>query len=178
LGLYLGDGHIVQLKRTFRLCIYMDSRYPQIIAESRRALASVMWPAKAAVQPRRGVNMVIVRSHSLSLPTLFPQHGPGREHERPIVLADWQQDIVEEHTGLFLRGLIQSDGCRVINKVWGGKYSYPRSFFTQESVDIMDLFTDACDRLGVDWAFTRRNTVSVARRASVAILDEFVGPKT
>ena len=25
-------------------------------------------------------------------PCLFPQHGPGRKHERPIVLEDWQRD--------------------------------------------------------------------------------------
>ncbi|HEV2592018.1 MAG TPA: hypothetical protein VGU02_08995 [Gaiellaceae bacterium] len=177
LGLYLGDGHIARLARTFRLCIYMDSRYSQIVREARRALASIMWPNKAAIQARAGVNMMIVRTHSSSLPELFPQHGPGRKHERPIRLAEWQQAIVDEHPDLFVRGLIQSDGCRAINKVWGGKYQYPRYFFTQESVDIMDLFTDACDRLGIEWAFTKRNTVSVAKRASVALLDEFVGPK-
>lgn len=43
---------------------------------------------------------------------LFPQHGPGRKHARPIVLADWQQEIVCEHPGRFLRGLIHSDGWR------------------------------------------------------------------
>ena len=178
LGLYLGDGHIARLARTYRLCLYMDSRYPQVISEARRAMASVMTPNRAAIQVRRGVNMVIIRSHSASLPTLFPQHGAGPKHERPIVLEPWQESIVDEHSDLFLRGLIQSDGCRVMNRVWGGKYTYPRYFFTQESVDIMDLFTDACDRLGIEWAFTKRNTVSVARRASVARLDEFVGPKS
>ena len=34
---------------------------------------------------------------------------------------------------MFIRGLIHSDGCRVTNKVWGGKYEYPRYFFTNHS---------------------------------------------
>jgi hypothetical protein len=177
LGLYLGDGHIVRLPRTFRLSIYMDSRYPAIIAEVRRALASVLYPNKAAIQRPRRVNMAIVRTHSNSLPTLFPQHGPGPKHMRPIALADWQQAIVEEHPDLFVRGLIQSDGCRVMNKVWGGKYAYPRYFFTQVSDDIRRLFCDACDRLGVDYRLSNWKTVSVAKAGSVARLDEFVGPK-
>ena len=50
-------------------------------------------------------------------PCLFPQHGPGRKHTRPIVLEDWQRDIVELHPHLFIRGLLHSDGCGVTNRV-------------------------------------------------------------
>lgn len=39
----------------------------------------------------------------------LPQHGP----ERKIELAPWQQEIVAECPELFLRGLFNSDGCRV-----------------------------------------------------------------
>ncbi len=177
LGIYLGDGHISQLPRTFRLRVSMDSRYPRIIGEVARAMHAVLPTHRVDVRRIKPHNLVIISIYSVQLARLFPQHGPGRKHERPIVLGDWQQEIVVEHSGLFLRGLIQSDGCRVMNKVWGGKYVYPRYFFTQESVDIMDLFTDTCDRLGIAWAFTKRNTVSVAKAASVARVDEFVGPK-
>jgi hypothetical protein len=177
LGIYLGDGHISELVRTFRLRVFMDSRYPQIIGEVARSMKAILPSHRVDVRRVRPHNLVVISVYSNQLPILFPQHGPGRKHERPIVLAEWQQEIFEEYTELFLRGLIQSDGCRVMNKVWGGKYVYPRYFFTQESVDIMDLFTDACDHLGIQWAFTKRNTVSIARAASVARLDEFVGPK-
>lgn len=176
-GIYLGDGHISELERTFRLRVFMDSRYPGIIGEVVRATRSVLDGHRVGVRRVRPHNLVVITTYSSQLARLFPQHGPGRKHERAIVLVDWQQEIVDEHTDLFLRGLIHSDGCRVMNKVWGGKYAYPRYFFTQESVDIMDLFTDACDRIGIRYAFTKRNTVSVARAASVALLDEFVGPK-
>jgi hypothetical protein len=37
---------------------------------------------------------------------------------------------------------------------------------------------DALDQAGVEWRFDRPNSISVARRASVALLDEHIGPKT
>jgi hypothetical protein len=43
-------------------------------------------------------------------PCLFPQHGPGRKHERTLPLGDWQRDNIETHLGDFLRGLFHSDG--------------------------------------------------------------------
>jgi hypothetical protein len=39
------------------------------------------------------------------------------------------------------------------------------------------LFRDACDIIGIEHRNNRRNSISVARRASVAKLDEVVGPK-
>jgi hypothetical protein len=36
-------------------------------------------------------------------------------HTRTIALEDWQQEIVDDHPGPFLRGLIHSDGCRMTN---------------------------------------------------------------
>jgi hypothetical protein len=79
-----------------------------------------------------------------------------------------------------VRGLIHSDGCRVINRVTvsGRRYSYPRYFFSNESAHILAIFTDALDQLGIEWRANRVNSISIARKASVAALDEFIGPKT
>jgi hypothetical protein len=49
--------------------------------------------------------------------------------------------------------------------------------FTNESADILALCGEALDLLDVSWRYSRRNTISVARREAVARLDEFVGPK-
>jgi len=49
--------------------------------------------------------------------------------------------------------------------------------FTNESADIRALCGETLDRMGVAWRYSRRNTISVARREAVARLDEFVGPK-
>jgi hypothetical protein len=178
LGLYLGDGYICRAGRTYRLRIAMDSRYPGIIEEARAAIAAVLAPNKGRVRRFRDKNMVEVSGYSTSLPILFPQHGPGLKHTRRIQLQHWQQKIVDQHAELFLRGLIHSDGCRVTNRVWRGKYEYPRYFFSQVSADIMELFCATCRRLGVDYRFNGPRSVSIARKASVARLDEFVGPKT
>lgn len=78
---------------------------------------------------------------------------------------------------MFLRGLIHSDGCRVMNRVIQRRYAYPRYFFSNESLDIQQLFREACDLIGIEYRNNRRNSISVARRESVAILDEIVGPK-
>jgi hypothetical protein len=75
--------------------------------------------------------------------------------------------------------LIHSDGSRFINRVRvnGKSYEYPRYNFTSASDDIRNLFTTTCDQLGVEWRQMNQRNISVARRASVARLDEFIGPK-
>jgi hypothetical protein len=49
--------------------------------------------------------------------------------------------------------------------------------FSNESRDILGLCGWVLDELGVAWRFSRRNTISVARREAVARLDDFAGPK-
>jgi hypothetical protein len=96
-----------------------------------------------------------------------------------IALAPWQKELVLRHRELLLRGLIHSDGCRSINTIRHPKktYEYPRYQFSNRSVDIKRIFSDACDLLGIEWRVMNRWDISVARRASVARLDEFIGPK-
>jgi hypothetical protein len=122
----------------------------------------------------------LVTLYSTSWELLLPQHGPGKKHTRPIRLEDWQRTIVVQEPGRFLRGLIHTDGWRGENRVRsraGKEYSYPRYQFCNRSEDILDLFTWACRLLGVESRRLDYKTISVARRDSVAILDEFVGPK-
>jgi hypothetical protein len=117
----------------------------------------------------------------------FPQHGPGKKHNRRIALEAWQQRIVDEHPWEFIRGLYHSDGCRIINwttKMVRGerrRYEYPRYFFSQKSDDIRKLFSDTLTQVGVEWTTLARGSdpfnISVARRASVALMDAHVGPK-
>ncbi|MGH9196855.1 MAG: hypothetical protein ACRD1T_14070, partial [Acidimicrobiia bacterium] len=78
-----------------------------------------------------------------------------------------------------LRGLVHSDGWRGTNrvKVRGKKYAYPRYQFCNESDEIRAIFCHACDEFGVSWRRMNRRTISIARRADVACLDEVVGMK-
>ena len=178
LGLYLGDGYLASFPRgVYRLVIAIDVRHTEIQRRCADAITQVMPANPVAMTPRPGC--VAIGSYSKHWPALFPQHGAGRKHERPIVLADWQQEIVDGHPRRFLRGLIESDGSRFVNRVTvGGRtYAYPRYTFTNQSADIRRLVTDICDRLGIAWRQMNATNVSVARRAAVAELDAFVGPK-
>ncbi|MEU0658623.1 helix-turn-helix domain-containing protein [Streptomyces lavendulocolor] len=187
LGLYLGDGHISH---------YSTHRVPNLMitcAEDRPGLMDACEQAMRAVFPGNAVCRVRrtgcrnVKVYSKHLVCLFPQHGPGKKHERRIVLEAWQQQIVDEHPWAFIRGLIHSDGCRITNwttRLVGGvpkRYEYPRYFFSNKSDDIRQLFTDALDKVGVEWTTLARSghpfNISVARRASVGLMDAHVGPK-
>jgi hypothetical protein len=181
LGLYLGDGCLSPGRRgVFHLRIALDDRYPGIIRECRQAIEDLLPRNRVHVQPKRGEQCSDVGVYSKQLPCLFPQHGPGRKHERRIVLEPWQEKIVGERPGALLRGLIHSDGCRFENHVRHGNrlYTYPRYGFSNRSGDIRRIFTDACDRLGVEWRVMNACTISVAQRKSVGLLDAFVGPKS
>jgi hypothetical protein len=183
LGWYLGDGTLVRYRNgTYLLGIINDARYVDEIARLATLMAAVKPGAKACSRQRPGA--VIVSVYWKHWPCLFPQHGPGCKHERPILLSDWQQSIADEFPEHLLCGLFKSDGCRVNNwtvrnlRSGPKRYEYSRYMFSNESEDILGICTDALDRIGVHWTRPRRNALSVARRADVVRLDEFIGPKS
>jgi hypothetical protein len=49
--------------------------------------------------------------------------------------------------------------------------------FSNHSADIHAIFRAACDRLEVRWTDAKPHTTYVSRKADVARLDDFVGPK-
>jgi hypothetical protein len=152
-------------------------RYPNIVSECAAAMRSVVPANIVSIQYHvGGGNCAQVGSFSKSWPCLFPQHGPGPKHLRPIVLADWQREVVARHPKPLIRGLIHSDGCRVLNKSMGRVYL--RYMFSNASADIRAIFCDACDQLGISWRQPSERNISIARRGSIALLDTFVGPKS
>jgi hypothetical protein len=186
LGLYLGDGCISDHPRGgHHLRIACADAWPGLIKECQSAILAVRPEGSVCLLQKQGC--VAVTSYGRHWKCLFPQHGPGKKHERRIALEPWQQEIVDVHPWEFIRGLIHSDGCRITNwttRLVGGerkRYEYPRYFFTNKSDDIRKLLGDALDRVGVEWTTTKRGTdpynISVARKASVALMDAHVGPK-
>ncbi len=182
LGMYLGDGCISSHPRgVYRLRIVLDVRYPGIIEECVDAMTLVRPRNRVSRQLRGGGfetsspdSCVEVASYSKAWPCFFPQHGPGRKHNRPILLTDWQDSLVEEHPELMLRGLIHSDGCRFINT--GTNWRHPRYTFSNASADIRRIFCRTCDMLELHWT-TANNSIYVSKKRDVAILDTYVGPK-
>jgi hypothetical protein len=184
LGLYLGDGTIGHPQRTHQLRIHLDASYPEIVTDAAAAMQLTVPDSKVYVRLSTRSNMRTVESASVRWPELLPQDGPGRKHERPIVLQPWQRDLVAAYPQELLRGLIHSDGCRTVNRFSTtlpsgrvAEYAYPRYFFSNMSPDIRALFCSTCDALGVRWTQSNHRNISVSHRRSVAALDAFIGPK-
>jgi hypothetical protein len=158
----------------------LDQKYPRILERCAEAMVHVSGTAAGRVKK---VGCFELYSNWKHWVCAFPQHGPGLKHLRSIVLAQWQQDLVQALPKSFLAGLIQSDGCRAINGVWrptraGPKeYRYPRYFFSNASPEIRELFAQACAQIGVACRRTTERNLSVARRDDVALLDTFIGSK-
>jgi hypothetical protein len=127
---------------------------------------------------------VHVSVYSAHLSCLFPQHGPGKKHDRSIILEPWQLAIVEAEPWPFIRGCIRTDGCAFVNRTDVHReepYEYLSYEFCNMSEDIVRLFINACDRVDV---FTRVNCdrrgrwdVRINRRPSVALMQANVGVK-
>ncbi len=182
LGIYLGDGCLsLHPRGVYHLRIACDLKYPDIVDEIATHIVLVRGVEKVGFV--LGEGCVYVCAYWKHWPCLFPQHGPGRKHDRAIELAPWQEPVVTAHPKALIRGLIQSDGNRhtnhVTRKFHSGtkRYQYLRYMFTNASTDILAIFTDALDLLGVHWTQSTARDISVARRKDVAFLDTFVGPK-
>jgi hypothetical protein len=175
LGLCLGDGHISRLARTHRLRISLDAKYVAIVDETEALLRRVF-----PDNPVRRVEFhegreVVLDIYSAHLVCLFPQHGPGKKHTRPIVLEPWQRTLLDEAPWAFLKGCIRSDGCSFVNRT--GPYEYLSYGFANHSPDILDLFEGTCLALGLR-ARRYARAIRLNRREDVARLVEHVGVKS
>lgn len=185
LGLYLGDGCIVTSRRTAAwMVITLDASYPGIVESAAEAMEACFPDTPVRRYSRTEGSVAAVQVSHPALPFAFPQHSPGRKHLRPIGLVDWQLDITHAFPRELLRGLIHSDGCRTVNqfktKLPSGRvaaYQYPRYFFSNMSGDIRRIFCDHCELLGIRWTQSNPRNISISHRDSVALLDEFIGPK-
>jgi hypothetical protein len=184
LGVYLGDGCISETRGTYQLVVACDAEYPGLIERCWVAVQLTATEARVHLRPRRHERCVRVEASWRRWPEAFPQHGPGRKHERAIALEEWQQAIVDEHPWRFLAGLLHSDGCRTVNRFSTelpsgrvAEYAYPRWFFSNRSEDILGLFCATCEQVGVRWTRSNHRNVSVSHRASVALLDAHIGMK-
>jgi len=174
LGLYLGDGHITQMARSQRLRLMLDAKYPRIVEDAADLIARVVpWNKVGRQHPHEG-RMVTLHSYHRHWSCLFPQHGAGKKHERPILLEPWQQALVDAAPWAFLRGCIRSDGCCFINRT--GMYDYESYDFSNVSRGILELFVATCAHVGVGCRVYEKHA-RIYRRSSVALMLEHVGRK-
>lgn len=185
MGCYLGDGHVSHRPPNgWTLRVAADRQYPGIIDEVLRAMAVTFSGGRPTQRPSStGAAEVLGISHR-TIGCAFPQHGPGHKHRRSIVLEEWQAELTRTHPAALIRGLIHSDGCRVVNRFRTrlpsgrtAEYSYIRYFFSNLSSDIRAIFTEHCRLLGVRVTQSNHRNLAVSHRDSVAGLEEVVGPK-
>lgn len=87
LGLHLGDGYIaVHQRGVYCLRIVCCDAYPDLMDECEMTMMEVL-PNVVGRVKREGCTEIM--SYSTHWPCMFPQHAPGRKHERSIVLAEW-----------------------------------------------------------------------------------------
>jgi hypothetical protein len=184
LGLYLGDGWISDCPRdVYKLRVALDTRYSGIISECVRAIEQLVVGKRLTAGKVACLGCTEVNSYWKHWPCVFPQHGAGPKHLRTILLAQWQQEVVDARPQLLLRGLIHSDGWRGLNRVrrrWrtgSATYAYAQYQFTNYSEGIRGIFCSACDALGVSWRQMNWHTIAISRRGDVAKLDSVIGPK-
>lgn len=55
--------------------------------------------------------------------------------------------------------------------------NHGRVWKANKSAGIRTIFCDACDLIGLHWTTAGEKTIYVSRKADVAVLDRFIGPK-
>ena len=96
LGWYLGDGHISLGRRgVYALHIVNYLKYPMLNTHVLDLMRMVKLGSRPHTREHPGcLIMTVGWKH---WPCLFPQHGPGRKHERTPELESWQREIVESY---------------------------------------------------------------------------------
>jgi hypothetical protein len=175
LGLYLGDGHISPMPCSERLRLSLDAKYPTIIAEAEALLRRAFPDCRVGRVIADGGSTVVLWVYHGHLSCLFPQHGPGKKHERAIELEPWQLELLGAAPWAFVRGCIRSDGCVFVNRT--GRYSYLSFEFRNWSSDILRIFASTCAAVGLR-PRQYRDRVRLCRLTDVAQLMAHVGVKS
>ena len=81
LGFYLGDGCVSKQRGYYSLRISCDETYPHIVCDVTEQICQIR-PSHAVFHVK-APGTVVVHANWKHWPCLFPQHGPGRKHERP-----------------------------------------------------------------------------------------------
>jgi hypothetical protein len=176
LGLYLGDGNIsINGKKSFKLRIVQDNKYPGIIKEIQKSL-SKFFDKKSLVTKSNGCSVLII--FDKNLPVYFPQHGSGKKHDREIELSNFQRENIDYKN--LLRGLWISDGS--FYKASDGKYSYERYNFTNKSTDIISLFEECLVSLDIKYdKRVKKNgiwVIQIQKKSEVDKMKKVVGVKS
>ena len=178
LGLYLGHGHVVSTDGSHRLTSSSTRPYPGIVDAAAAAVAAVMPGHSVAVRRHATQRCVAVSTHSILWPQLLPQHGPGRKHLRRSASALGSSASPSATRGARARAdPLGRIPLPAVVRRRGRTYRYARYSFANRSDDIKAIFCAHLDLLGIRWTRPNEKDIAIARKADVALLDAFIGPK-
>lgn len=178
-GLYLGDGCLNSRKNikyhNYDIRIYQDSKYPILIQACANAMQKVIG-RKPSVVKRKQSNCYVISAAAKNLINIFPQHGPGKKSDRRIKIKNWQKNIIKLYPKQFIKGLIDSDGCRYLDN------NYIRYSFINKSFDIIKIFEYYIKLCGVSSIYIRQRkdgiyVALVHKKHDVQLLESFIGIK-
>ena len=174
LGLYLGDGYIDEMPRTWRLRFFLGAKYIELNEFAVNQLKKIFPQNKVNPHLHPNHDMITIYVYSKKIPSLFPQFGKGMKHTRKIKLMKWQEEIIIPK--FLIMGLFHSDGCYYMRKINGVKY--PAYDFRNESDDLHKIFKKYCEVLGINSIFsTKPKNAHVYKRDDVKKLVEIIGTK-
>lgn len=172
LGIYLGDGHISPNKNSYKLRIVMDSKYPNLVHETRICLRN-FFESPVSVNSREGCKVISV--FDKNLPKYFPQHGFGKKHDRKIILSDFQIENISYSD--LLKGLWLTDGSYYLRK-----NKYEAYNFTNKSIDIVSIFEKCLNSLSISYRKRVKNdgiwVIEVAKKSEVNKMKSIVELKS
>lgn len=149
LGVYLGDGHIDKMPRTYRLRVSCSTAHQDVIKNQRIALKCLFPNNKiSTVYPKNVdgsfVNCIVLQLYNSNLPNLFLQYGIGNKHDRDVSLKVEQLNLLDKH--LCLAGLVDTDGSVF-------KYSTDKNGieFSNKSVDIINLYCSLLEEFNISY---------------------------
>lgn len=182
LGLYLGDGHLTVSKNgVWALSISCCDGWPG----SWRKPA---WPCPRSCPPPRYSPLperAAPRSRAHPSTGCACSRSMGQAGNTSAKSSwsrgrrrSWQSTLATSRAAFStLTAAGRSTGSGGRSRTATGGTSTRAISFVNHSADIHRLCGQALDRLEVLWRFSKPTTISVARRKSVARLDQFVGPK-
>jgi hypothetical protein len=166
LGMYLGDGYIIKIRRVFSLKIYNDIKYDKLNEYIYNTIKKI-FPLNNIMKQKRQ-NHIITYVYSNTIPELFPQLGKGLKKNRKIKLYDWQKNIID-YKYLF-SGLLHSDGSIYYDR------KYKMCCFGNTSKDILKIFKLCCNKLNLKFTETN-NKIFIRNRSNIKWIDENIGDK-
>lgn len=172
LGLYIGDGCITKNKMSYKIRIVQDSKYQNSIKEISSVM-EIFFQKRSSLTQQEGCAVVTI--FDKYLPLYFPQHGPGKKHERKIELSQFQLENLDYEN--LMRGLFISDGSYYL-----AKKKYERYNFTNKSLDIINIFRQCLYHFDISHGFRIKPNgiyiVEIQKKSEVMKTKEIVGVKS